>query len=143
MESTQKITNVEVVQNFLSLQYEGNIDDAFSNYAHQDFYWTVSTQNNEELNKAIPWAGKEHSGKKGYEELITELFGEYEAKKFEVYNYYEVKDKVFAVGHFDFQHYKTGKMAQSDFIGMFTVTDGKINGGQFYENTYAVAASRV
>jgi len=136
------ITNTATVKEFLRLQYEGKIDDAFSNYTHQDFYWTVSTQNNAELNKVIPWAGIAHLGKEGYKNLVGALFGEYESKKFEVHNYYEVEDKVFAVGHFDFRHYKTGKLAESDFIGMFTVTEGKINGGQFYENTYAVAAGR-
>ena len=134
--------NITVVKNFLALQYAGKIDEAFDKYAREDFYWTVSTQDNEELAAAIPWAGRQLSGKAGYKVLTGELFGEYESLNFDVHNYYAAEDKVFAVGHFDFRHYKTGKMAKSDFIGLFTLSDGRLAGGQFYENTYAVAAGR-
>ena len=142
MKITTSISNKEIVKDFLRLQYEGKIDEAFNSHAHDDFQWVVSTADNEALRKGIPWAGYTHHGKEGYESLIGLLFGEFESLKFEVNDYYEAEDKVFAVGRFRFKHYETKKVIDSDFIGLFNMDNGKIKGGQFYENTYAVAQAR-
>lgn len=135
--------NSEAVRQFLQLQYEGKIDEAFSGYALEGFTWTVGSKNNQALADAIPWAGYEHKGLNGYTDLVTLLFGEYEPLVFDVEHYYDVENTVFAVGHFQFRHRETGKVADSDFIGRFDMKEGKIAGGQFYENTYAVAAGRI
>lgn len=136
-------TNVDVVKAFLTLQYEGRIDEAFQTYAIEDFSWVVSTQDNSELTSAIPWAGFSHKGIEGYKALTNMLFGEFEALEFEPRDFYEIADKVFVIGFFKFRHYQTEKLAESDFIGLFNMQDGRIKGGQFFENTYAVAAARI
>ncbi len=136
------MNNIEVVQEFLRLQYEGKIEEAFTNHAAPNFKWIVSSGNNPALENAIPWAGMTHKGLEGYKNLTGLLFGEYEALEFDAKEFYEVQDKVFMTGHFKFKHYKTQKIADSDFVGLFHMKNGKIAGGQFYENTYAVAAGR-
>ncbi|MEM8909826.1 MAG: nuclear transport factor 2 family protein, partial [Bacteroidota bacterium] len=141
-QQSQGSIHIRIVQDFLRLQYEGQIEAAFQAYAHPDFQWVVSTDRSPELQQAIPWAGYAHQGKAGYEQLVGTLFGEFESKHFEVEEYYSVDNKVFAVGHFSFQHRTTKKMAESDFVSVFHFKEGKISGGQFYENTYAVAAAR-
>ncbi len=138
----ETITNIEAVQKFLTLQYEGKIEEAFANYADSSFEWIVSSANNNELTTAIPWAGMTHKGLEGYKNLTSQLFGEYEALEFDTKEFYEVQDKVIMIGHFKFKHYKTQKIADSDFVGLFNMKNGKIAGGQFYENTYAVAQGR-
>ncbi|MEO1050737.1 MAG: nuclear transport factor 2 family protein [Bacteroidota bacterium] len=137
------MSNIETVQGFLDLQYQGKIDEAFASHADKNFSWIVGSRANEELTKAIPWAGYNHKGLEGYKTLVSLLFGEYDAEVFEVHQYHEVNDQVFAVGHFRFKHKETGKIADSDFIGRFEMKQGKIAGGQFYENTHAVAAGRI
>ena len=134
--------NIETVKGFLGLQYQGKIEEAFATYASQDFSWVVGSGTNQALTKAIPWAGYSHNGLGGYKNLVSLLFGEYDAEVFEVHQYHDVNDQVFAVGHFKFKHKETGKIADSDFVGRFEMKNGKIAGGQFYENTYAVAAGR-
>jgi len=49
---------------------------------------------------------------------------------------------VFVEGSFRFRHRQTGRIAESDWLARFDMRDGRIAGGQFYENTYAVAAAR-
>ncbi|MDY6940456.1 MAG: hypothetical protein SWY16_22715 [Cyanobacteriota bacterium] len=51
-------------------------------------------------------------------------------------------DRVFVEGHFTFRHRTTGKIADSDFLAAFRMENGRISGGQFYENTAGVAAAR-
>ncbi|MBP2831041.1 hypothetical protein J8281_02475 [Aquimarina sp. U1-2] len=142
METQKIITNIKVVQNFLTLQYEGKVEEAFEKYADPNFKWVVSTNNNKELTKAISWAGYEHRGLEGYKKLNELLFGEYEPLEFNTNEFYEVENKVFMIGDFKFKHYTTGKIAESDFVGIFNLKENKITDGQFYENTLAVAAGR-
>ena len=142
METITKLSGKEVVQNFLTLQYEGKVEEAFRNYADPGFKWVVSTNNNPELTKAIPWAGYEHYGLEGYKNLNALLFGEYEPIEFNTDEFYEVANKVFMMGNFKFKHRVTEKLAETDFIGVFNILDSRITGGQFYENTYAVAEAR-
>ncbi len=136
------LKNKDVVQNFLALQYEGKIEEAFANYADPNFEWIVSSGNNPKLENAIPWAGMTHKGLEGYKNLTGLLFGEYEALAFDAKEFYEIGNKVFMIGHFKFKHYKTQKIADSDFVGLFNMKNGKIAGRQFYENTFAVAEGR-
>ena len=136
------LSNIGTVQNFLSLQYKGKIEEAFKNYADPNFEWVVSTVNNDELTNSIPWAGYKHKGLNGYKNLMGQLFGEYEALEFDSREFYEIENKVFMIGYFKFRHYTTGKIAESDFVGVFNLKEGKIIGGQFYENTFAVASAR-
>jgi uncharacterized protein len=92
---------------------------------------------------AIPWAGRSLTGLSGYKELTGMLFGEFESLVFDTQEFFDVGSDVFIVGTFKFKHRKTGKIADSDFVGRFRMKDGRIVGGQFYENTYAVATARL
>jgi ketosteroid isomerase-like protein len=94
------------------------------------------------LRAAIPWAGHVHAGQAGYAELTRQLFSEFEPLVFEATSYSEAGDKVFVEGHFRFRHRASGKIADSDWLARFDMRDGVIGGGQFYENTYAVARAR-
>lgn len=134
--------HIETVKAFLELQYEGRIEEAFLRYADEDFSWVVSSQSNPDLNNAIPWAGIELTGLEGYKNLTNLLFGEFEPLEFKTTSFHAVDDIVFMTGHFVFKHRLTGKTADSDFLGLFRMKDGKIEGGQFYENTFAVAEAR-
>lgn len=134
--------NIQTVQKFLEAQYAGDFDLAFQAYAQPNFQWIVSSNNNESLRAAIPWAGYTHQGKEGYIRLVTLLFSEFEALEFEPGRYTDADDRVFVEGHFIFRHRTTGKIADSDWVARFDMQDHRITGGQFYENTAAVADAR-
>lgn len=135
-------TNVETVQKFFEAHYAGDFDRAFQAYAQPNFQWIVSSSSNESLRAAIPWAGYTHQGKEGYIRLVTLLFSEFEVLTFEPSRYTDAGDLVFVEGHFTFRHRQTGKIADSDWLARFDMEDGRITGGQFYENTVGVAEAR-
>lgn len=135
--------NITTARNFFKAQYEGDFDTAFREYAHADFRFVVASANNDDLRGAIPWAGYEHRGREGYERLMSLLFSEYEPLEFDTRRFSDTGDQVFVEGHFLFRHRETAKIADSDFIARFEMRDGKIAGGQFYENTAAVATARL
>jgi uncharacterized protein len=134
--------NIEVVKKFLESQYAGDFDTAFGQYALPEFTWIVGSHKNERLKALIPWAGYEHYGREGYQNLTNMLFGEFEPLTFEPQHFTDAGDRVFVEGHFTFRHRQTEKIADSDFIALFRFKEGKISGGQFYENTADVAAAR-
>ena len=145
-----KLNKIEVVQKFLEAQYAGDFDTAFNNYALPEFTWIVGSAKNDNLKALIPWAGYEHKGQEGYQNLTSMLFGEFESLTFEPRHFTDAGDKpsawlrlrVYVEGHFTFRHRETGKIADSDFVAVFQFKEGKISGGQFYENTADVAAAR-
>ncbi|MEM9460323.1 MAG: nuclear transport factor 2 family protein [Myxococcota bacterium] len=135
-------TNITAVRRFLELQYQGDIEEAFRRYAHPDFRWVVSTRDHDELREAIPWAGYTHEGRQGYERLVGQLFSEFESLEFSPKDFIDAGDRVFVEGRFVFRHRQTARLAVSDFLGRFDLRQGRIAGGQFYENTAAVADAR-
>ena len=80
--------------------------------------------------------------REGYVGLTAMLFSEFEALSFEARRYVDAGEVVFVEGHFNFRHRRTGRIADSDWLARFDLRDGRIAGGQFYENTHAVAAAR-
>lgn len=134
--------NISTVKGFLEAQYAGDFDKAFGEFAHPDFRWVVSTANNDQLRNSIPWAGYQHDGKEGYITLTNLLFSEFEALEFTPSKFTDAGSTVFVEGQFVFRHRETLKLAVSDFISRFDMRDGRIAGGQFYENTAAVAEAR-
>lgn len=134
--------NIKAVKSFLEAQYQGDFDTAFGSYAHPDFTWVVSTAANDDLRASIPWAGYEHKGKEGYIRLTTLLFSEFEPLEFTPQKFTDAGDSVYVEGRFVFRHRETAKIAVSDFISRFDMRDGRIAGGQFYENTAAIAEAR-
>lgn len=136
-------SNVAAVQGFLDSQYAGDFDTAFGRYAHADFTWIVSTADSDDLRAAIPWAGYAHHGKEGYITLTTMLFSEFEALEFSPAKFTDTGEAVYVEGRFVFRHRETAKIAKSDFIARFDMRDHRVIGGQFYENTAAVAAARI
>lgn len=138
------MSNSDVVAKFFELQYAGDFDTAFGSYADPDrFVWIVGSADNPQLSSAIPWAGREMRGKEGYVELTGMLFGEFDVIDFSPAHFTDGGDRVIVEGHFRFQHKETGKIADSDWVGRFDMENGKIVGGQFFENTHAVAAARI
>lgn len=134
--------NIQAVRGFLDAQYAGDFDAAFRDFAQPDFRWIVSTANCDELREAIPWAGYEHRGKDGYIRLTSLLFSEFEPLEFNASRFTDGGDAVFVEGRFVFRHRETAKLAVSDFLSRFDMRDRRIAGGQFYENTAAVAEAR-
>ncbi|WP_299869696.1 nuclear transport factor 2 family protein [uncultured Hoeflea sp.] len=134
--------NIKAVRGFLEAQYAGDLDTAFGKFAQADFTWVVSTAANDALRASIPWAGYAHKGKEGYIRLTTLLFSEFQALEFTPTKFTDAGDSVFVEGRFVFRHRETTKLAVSDFISRFDMRDGRISGGQFYENTAAVAQAR-
>ena len=139
MDETQ---STRTVRAFFEAQYAGNFETAFGEHAQPDFRFVVASSNNPELTSAIPWAGCEHRGREGYERLTSLLYAEFEPLEFDTQHFSDTGDRVFVEGHFVFRHKATGKIADSDFVARFEMRDGKIAGGQFYENTLAVAEAR-
>lgn len=138
----QAPSNTETARRFFEAIYAGDFDGAFSRHAHKDYRFAVGSADSAELRAAIPWAGHPHLGQSGYAELMHQLFSEFEPLSFEAKSFVESGDKVFVEGHFRFRHRTTGKIAESDWLTRFDIRDGRIAGGQFYENTYAVAQAR-
>ena len=141
MDDAQDTPNTAAVKAFLERQYAGDIEGAFASYARPEFTWVVGIVE-EGLRAAIPWAGRLHRGLEGYRDLIGGLFGEYEVEAFEPRRFHDAGGTVLVEGYFRFRHRATGKLAESDFVGRFDMAGGRIAGGQFYENTWAVAAGR-
>lgn len=135
--------NIKIVKNFFEAQYAGDYDRAFREYAQPDFQWIVSSADNDDLRKMIPWAGHTLKGEDGYKRLTELLFSEFEVLGFEQKRYTDAKDQVFVEGHFRFRHRETGKIADSDWLARFEMAKGRICGGQFYENTAGVAQARM
>jgi uncharacterized protein len=132
--------NVKTVQSFFEAQNARDFDRAFDSFADPGFEWVVSTTNDEALNRAIPWAGTTLVGKDGFMRLTSQLWTEFEPLEFNFTRFTDGGDRVFAEGLF--RHRTTGKTAASDFVARFEMRGGRIAGGQFYENTYAVAQAR-
>ncbi|WP_024802872.1 alpha/beta fold hydrolase [Nocardia sp. BMG51109] len=130
----------DVVRRYFGHIYAGEIDAAAA-MLHPDFTWLVGTES-AELTAAIPWAGQVWHGRDGLRDLVEMLFGEYESAEFQARDFYPVGGHVFVRGYFDFRHKSTRKRAAGDWLADFEVIDGAIRGGQFFENTYAVAAAR-
>jgi ketosteroid isomerase-like protein len=141
MADTQDTPNVAAVKGFLERQYAGDIEGAFAAHARPEFTWVVGMVD-DGLRSAIPWAGRRHRGLDGYRDLIGGLFGEYAVEAFEPRRFHDTGGAVFVEGYFRFRHRGTGKLAESDFVGRFDMAAGRVAGGQFYENTWAVAAGR-
>jgi uncharacterized protein len=136
-------SNVEVAKAFLEAQYKGEFDRGFQDYASSaGFSWVVSTDNNAALTALIPWAGFKHHGKEEYMELTKMLYSEFEVLEFQPRRFTDAGSCVFVEGDFKFRHYQTQRIAESDFVSRFDMVDGRITGGQFYENTAAVAEAR-
>lgn len=135
-------SDTEVVQGFFAATYAGDFDSAFRDYARPEFTWIVGGADNADLRRAIPWAGCVHVGQEGYLRLANQLFSEFETLSFEARRYAEAGAAVFVEGHFTFRHRETGRLADSDWIARFDMKDGRVAGGQFYENTAAIAAAR-
>jgi ketosteroid isomerase-like protein len=135
-------SNAEIAKQFFEFVYAGDYDRAFSEYARPDYRFVVGSSDNAELKAAVPWAGHTHQGREGYIALTNALFSEFEPLSFEARRYSDTGDRVFVEGHFRFRHRATGKIADSDWLVRFDMKDGRIAGGQFYENTYAVAMAR-
>ena len=135
--------NIAAVKGFLAAQYAGDFDTAFGDFAHADFTWIVGAANSETLRAAIPWAGYEHHGKEGYITLTTLLFSEFEALDFATRTFTDTGEAVYVEGRFVFRHRETAKIAESDFMARFDMRDHRVSGGQFYEDTAAVASARI
>ena len=134
--------NIQSVRGFLDTQYAGDFETAFRDFTQPDFRWVVSTADSDDLRALIPWAGYEHKGKEGYIRLTNCLFSEFEPLEFNPSRYTDAGDTVFVEGRFVFRHRETAKIAVSDFVSRFDMRDGRIAGGQFYENTAAIAEAR-
>jgi uncharacterized protein len=132
--------NVALVRRFYERVYAGDIDAVLA-MLHKDFTWIVGTES-PALATAIPWAGRLLRGREGFLELVTTLFGEFESQEFEAQEFHPVGGHVFVQGRFEFRHYKTGKSAAGDWLARFDISGDEILGGQFFENTFAVAAAR-
>ena len=132
----------DIVKKMLEMQYGSGVDTNFvTQYSNENFQWIVGIVN-EELHKAIPWAGVVQNGMEGYYNLVGQLFGEFEVLQFLPKDFHETETKVFVEGYFKFQHKVTKKIAETDYIMRFDFDNGKISGGQMYENTYGVAEAR-
>jgi ketosteroid isomerase-like protein len=136
------MTNTEVVRSFFDAVYAADYERAFDAFTSPGFTWVVGSADNDALRAAIPWAGTRLTGRDGYLSLVRTLFGEFEALSFVPLRYFDAGEAVFVEGQFQFRHRQTGKLADSDWLARFDMRDGRIAGGQFYENTYAVAAAR-
>ena len=134
--------NIATVKAFLKAQFAGEAERGFHDYASPSFNWTVASRDSPDLTAAIPWAGFTLKGAEGYKNLMDLLFGEFEPLEFKPSAFYDAKEVVFVMGTLAFKHRKTEKIARSDFVSRFDIFEGKVGGGQMYEDTYAFASAR-
>ena len=86
----------DVVREFFRLQYAGDYEEGFRRFAHDGFRFVVASRGNADLTAAIPWAGRTHHGRAGYEDLYNQLFGEFDVETFEPVSFVAAGGKVWS-----------------------------------------------
>jgi uncharacterized protein len=124
--------NISVVQSLYAAFGRGEIA-AIVNAMTPDAPWTVTGRRSD-----YPLLGT-RAGQAGVQEFFATLNKTQEAKEFTQREFYAVDDKVFVLGHYTWTIRKNGRTADSDFIHIFTVRNGKVVAFLEFTDTAAFA----
>jgi ketosteroid isomerase-like protein len=129
METKEKITNKQIVQDAYAHFAKGNIPALLNNLT-DDVIWTTPGPKS-----IIPWVGI-HKGKQQVAEFFKLINENIEFLKFEPKEYITEGDKVVVLGHWEAKSKKSGKTGGSDWTMVFTLKNGKVCEYHEYSDTY-------
>ena len=102
-------------------------------------YVSLNTEN-PELTRIMPWAGTSHGPEAVFGNL-REMFTRWENQAFKVTTMFASGENVAVFGDFRYKSNSLGKVVTSPFSILVKVFDGKVTYLQFFEDSYATAAS--
>ena len=102
-------------------------------------YVSLNTEN-PELTRIMPWAGTSR-GPQAFLGNLNEMFTRWENQAFTVTTMFASGENVAVFGDFRYKSNSLGKVVTSPFSILVKVFDGKVTYLQFFEDSYATAAS--
>jgi uncharacterized protein len=102
-------------------------------------YVSLNTEN-PELTRIMPWAGTSR-GPQAFLGNLSEMFTRWENQAFKVTTMFASGENVAVFGDFRYKSNSLGKVVTSPFSILVKVFDGKVTYLQFFEDSYATAAS--
>jgi ketosteroid isomerase-like protein len=102
-------------------------------------YVSLNTEN-PELTRIMPWAGTSR-GPQAFLGNLSEMFTRWENQAFKVTTMFASGENVAVFGDFRYKSNSLGKVVTSPFSILAKVFDGKVTYLQFFEDSYATAAS--
>jgi ketosteroid isomerase-like protein len=102
-------------------------------------YVSLNTEN-PELTRIMPWAGTSR-GPQAFLGNLSEMFTRWENQAFTVTTMFASGENVAVFGDFRYKSNSLGKVVTSPFSILAKVFDGKVTYLQFFEDSYATAAS--
>jgi uncharacterized protein len=102
-------------------------------------YVSLNTEN-PELTRIMPWAGTSR-GPQAFLGNLSEMFTRWENQAFNVTTMFASGENVAVFGDFRYKSKSLGKVVTSPFSILVKVFDGKVTYLQFFEDSYATAAS--
>jgi ketosteroid isomerase-like protein len=102
-------------------------------------YVSLNTEN-PELTRIMPWAGTSR-GPQAFLGNLSEMFTRWENQAFKVTTMFSSDENVAVFGDFRYKSNSLGKVVTSPFSILVKVFDGKVTYLQFFEDSYATAAS--
>ena len=102
-------------------------------------YVSLNTEN-PELTGIMPWAGTSR-GPQAFLGNLSEMFTRWENQAFKVTTMFASGENVAVFGDFHYKSNSLGKVVTSPFSILAKVFDGKVTYLQFFEDSYATAAS--
>jgi len=88
----------------------------------------------------MPWAGTSH-GPQAFLDNLGEMFARWENQAFNVTTMFAADENAAIFGDFRYRSNSLGKVVSSPFSILAKVVDGKVTYLQFFEDSYATAAS--
>jgi uncharacterized protein len=102
-------------------------------------YVSLNTED-PELTRIMPWAGTSR-GPQAFLGNLSEMFTRWENQAFKVTTMFASGENVAVFGDFRYKSNSLGKVVTSPFSILAKVFDGKVTYLQFFEDSYATAAS--
>jgi ketosteroid isomerase-like protein len=102
-------------------------------------YVSLNTED-PELTRIMPWAGTSR-GPQAFLGNLSEMFTRWENQAFKVTTMFASGENVAVFGDFRYKSNSLGKVVTSPFSILVKVFDGKVTYLQFFEDSYATAAS--
>ena len=90
--------------------------------------------------EGVPLTGR-RTGREGVSDFFATLARDQDVIDFAPREFIAQNGKVISLGHYKWRVKETGREFESDFVHVFTITDGKIAGFREYFDTAAAAAA--
>ena len=124
--------NVKLVQGLYAAFGRGEIG-TIANAMTADYTWRVAGEK-----MHYPTAGV-WRGANGVTEFFSLVAQTQDALEFSPREFYAAEDRVFVLGHYKWKLKKNGKIAEADFVHIFTVKDGKVSAFAEFTDTATFA----